>query len=51
MNSENTLVISPVSVFDDGKRFVCSVVHNPGRILETITEVKVFGKEKQSYAT
>nr|XP_020665570.1 T-cell surface protein tactile isoform X3 [Pogona vitticeps] len=47
-NSENTLIISPVSVFDDGKKFVCSVSHHPGRIMKTTTEVKVFVKPEIS---
>lgn len=45
MDEENTLKISPVSVLDNGKQFVCSVAYPPERVMKSITEVAVFGEE------
>uniref|UniRef100_A0A8D2Q4L1 Ig-like domain-containing protein n=1 Tax=Varanus komodoensis TaxID=61221 RepID=A0A8D2Q4L1_VARKO len=50
LNSENSLIISPVSVLDDGKMFVCSAAHHTGRILKNTTEIKVFAKPEISIA-
>ncbi|XP_062983781.1 T-cell surface protein tactile [Elgaria multicarinata webbii] len=50
MNSDNMLIISPVSIVDDGKKFVCSVVYHSGRIQKSTTEVKVFVKPEISVA-
>ncbi|XP_054830406.1 T-cell surface protein tactile [Eublepharis macularius] len=43
---ENTLRISPVSILDDGKKFICSLTYHPG--MKSITEVKVFVKPEIS---
>nr|XP_016848038.1 PREDICTED: T-cell surface protein tactile isoform X3 [Anolis carolinensis] len=48
MNQENTLIISPVSVFDDGTKFICSVVYQPGRMIRSTTVMKVFVKPEIS---
>ncbi|XP_060623114.2 T-cell surface protein tactile isoform X1 [Anolis sagrei] len=48
MNPENTLIISPVSVLDDGMKFICSVVYRPGRMIRSTTDVKVFVKPEIS---
>ncbi|XP_042298910.1 T-cell surface protein tactile-like [Sceloporus undulatus] len=48
INPEDTLIISPVSVLDDGKKFVCSVFYQPGRIIKSTTDVKVFVKPEIS---
>ncbi|XP_025019597.1 T-cell surface protein tactile [Python bivittatus] len=44
MSSKDALLISPVTVIDDGKTFVCSIANLPGRIQEVATQVKVFAK-------
>ncbi|KAM6448254.1 T-cell surface protein tactile isoform 3-T3 [Liasis olivaceus] len=48
MSSKNALLISPVTVIDDGKTFVCSIANLPGRIQEGATQVKVFAKPEIS---
>lgn len=45
MSSKNALLISPVTVIDDGKKFVCSIATLSGRIQESATQVKIFGEE------
>lgn len=46
MSSKNALLISPVTVIDDGKKFVCSIAAVSGRIQESVTQVKIFGEEE-----
>lgn len=46
MSSKNALLISPVTVIDDGKTFVCSIAPVSGRIQESATQVKIFGEEE-----
>ncbi|XP_063160790.1 T-cell surface protein tactile [Candoia aspera] len=48
MSSKNALLISPVTVIDDGKKFVCSIANVPGRIQESAIQVKVFEKPEIS---
>ncbi|XP_060091276.1 T-cell surface protein tactile [Heteronotia binoei] len=43
---ENTLRISPVSILDDGKKFVCYLTYQSG--MKSTTEVKVFVKPEIS---
>ncbi|XP_034271197.1 T-cell surface protein tactile isoform X1 [Pantherophis guttatus] len=48
MSSKNALLISPVTVIDDGKKFVCSIATLSGRIQESATQVKIFAKPEIS---
>ncbi|XP_032075674.1 T-cell surface protein tactile [Thamnophis elegans] len=48
MSSKNALLISPVTVIDDGKKFVCSIAALSGRIQESATQVKIFAKPEIS---
>ncbi|KAK9402259.1 T-cell surface protein tactile [Crotalus adamanteus] len=48
MSSKNALLISPVTVIDDGKTFVCSIAAVSGRIQESATQVKTFAKPEIS---
>ncbi|XP_026519771.1 T-cell surface protein tactile [Notechis scutatus] len=50
MSSKNALLISPVTVIDDGKKFVCSIATLSGRIQESATQVKIFAKPEISIA-
>lgn len=44
LGADYTLNLSPVQIHDDNLKFSCQVTIRPGKILQSSTMVKVFGK-------
>ncbi|NWV66807.1 TACT protein, partial [Malurus elegans] len=42
--SDNTLMVFPTKITDDGREFSCHVLYHPERVWKSSTTVRVFGK-------